>query len=188
VALTSAWLRQAFGAVGTSLLAPIVVLAAAGAVAIGGLGGLGSLGQVAGGPEVPDLGVPADAGPAAEEVELAAVDAVGALPAAGTGAGGAGAGAAAGPAPGTRPGGGAPPGDTPLGPTPPTPGAPPGGGGGSPGGTGPGTGPGAPPPTSPSPNQQITDTVRGIGEAVPDPLAPVTDEVLDTVLGPPPGR
>lgn len=51
------WSRQVARAAGASLIAPLVLLLAAGVVASGGgLGGLGSLGQIASGPSLPDTG------------------------------------------------------------------------------------------------------------------------------------
>ena len=71
--LVRTWSRQVARAAGASLIAPLVLLLAAGVVASGGgLGGLGSLGQIASGPSLPDTGVTTASSPSVESAEIAA--------------------------------------------------------------------------------------------------------------------
>lgn len=65
------WWRQVARAAGASLIAPLVLLLAAGALAsAGGLGGLGSLGQLASGPSLPDTGLPSASSSSIERAEI----------------------------------------------------------------------------------------------------------------------
>lgn len=181
------WSRQATRAVGVSLVAPVVLLLAAGAVASsGGLGGLGSLGQIAGGPDLPDTGVPAGATASLNESDIVGADtseppATGAATA-DAASGSSPAGAAPSPTPPSSPGGGGEQGGgvdvSPLpqppaavAPAPPTPVA------------------GSPPPVevqppSGGPVGDVIDDVRGIGESLPGPLGPTTGDILDLLLPP----
>jgi len=168
------WLRQALGAAGASLLAPLAILLAAGILAAGGgLGGLSELGQISSGPTLPasdlDAGVPS----------IADADIVGAdLDAAGGGG---------------QPGGGGADGFTgALGRTGPlpspladVPATPVGGGGGG----GVNEAPPAPtlesPATAPGgPAGEIVETTRGLQMVVPEPIRPVTDDLINLLLGP----
>jgi hypothetical protein len=181
-------MRRSVGATGASLAVPVGILVVAAAIVVsGGVGGVGSLGQAFSGPALPDTGTSAKAASATGNVAVTAAvpSGAGTAGAATPTGGGAGGGGLAGPTtPGTTPGPGGPP--SPGARTSP-PGAPPTGGGGN---SSPGGGGGGAPPSSPAPGpvQQIIDTTRGLGNAVPEPVAPVTDEVLDMVLGPPQGR
>jgi len=185
--LMRAWLRRSVGA---ALSIPIGILLAAGLVAAvgGGLGGLSSLSQIAAGPALPGAGTAIDSNPALADSGLAASPATGgagssaaagAPDAAGGGrlssASGGGSGAGAGAVgDGGGGGGGAPTGDG----SPPVGGDPqnPADGGGSV------TGPGASPPENPL-SGEVEDITSGLGEALPRPLAPATDGLLD-VLAP----
>jgi hypothetical protein len=182
--LAQAWLRQAIGAAGASLLVPAAIFIAAAALAAGGgLGGLSSLGQIASGPTLP---TPTET-PAGSE--LAEADIVGADLAAVSGATGAStaAGGTATPpgsaiaapvrgllaplrTPTPNVGGGSPSEPAPTGElvTPPV------GGGMAP----------AEPPTQ-GPVAELIDTTQGVGEELVGPLAPITDPILDLVLPPP---
>ena len=65
------WSRQVARAAGASLIAPLVLLLAAGVVASGGgLGGLGSLGQIASGPSLPETGLAGRPSPSIESAEI----------------------------------------------------------------------------------------------------------------------
>jgi hypothetical protein len=180
-----AWLRRSLGA---ALSIPIGIVLAAGLVAAvgGGLGGLSSLSQIAAGPALPGAGTAIDSNPALADSGLAASPATGgagssaaagAPDAAGGGrlssasGGGSGAGAVG---DGGGGGGGAPTGDG----SPPVGGDPqnPADGGGSV------TGPGASPPENPL-SGEVEDITSGLDEALPRPLAPATDGLLD-VLAP----
>ena len=178
--LPQTWLRQALGAAGVSLLAPLALIGAMVALAAGGgFSGLTDLGQLVSGPGVPDSGTSlgsqasiadTDIVGADTTVELASSDAeVDGVAVAGP----AGAGAVSSPD-GTfereaRP----PSGDT----------SPPGGGSPALGGTEPVPAP--PPPASAAPVQQLGDTARGINSELPAPIQPVTQEVIDLLLPPP---
>jgi hypothetical protein len=180
--LVRIWLRRIAGATGLSLAAPLGVLAVAAAVALGGgVGGLGSVGQAFSGPTLPDTGTTGTAAKASRNV--AVTNAVPSTPVSTAAAGGptAAGGPAAGGAPGvgTAPGTGQGPSSSPApGRQVTSPARPPSGGGSTPGAGG-GTAPVSPTPT---PVQEIRKTV---GNVLPEPVAPVTNQVLDTVLGPP---
>ena len=184
--LMRAWLRRSVGA---ALSIPIGIVLAAGLVAAvgGGLGGLSSLSQIAAGPALPGAGTAIDSNPALADSGLAASPATGVAgssaaaddpDAAGGGrlsrASGGGSGAGAGAVgDGGGGGGGAPTGD----------GSPPvGGDPQNPDGGGSVTGPGASPPENPL-SGEVEDITSGLGEALPRPLAPATDGLLD-VLAP----
>ena len=65
------WSRQVARAAGASLIAPLVLLLAAGVVASGGgLGGLDSLGQIASGPSLPDTGLATASSSSLEGAEI----------------------------------------------------------------------------------------------------------------------
>jgi len=73
--LVRTWRRQVARAAGASLIAPLALLLAAGAVASGGgLGGLGSLGQVASGPSLPDTGLAGGRSRSLEGAEIVGAD------------------------------------------------------------------------------------------------------------------
>jgi hypothetical protein len=179
------WSRQAARAAGASLIAPLVLLLAAGVVASGGgLGGLGSLGQIASGPSLPDTGLRTASSPSVGSAEIVA---------------------AAGPAARGAPRSAAPTGDlasaTPAAraaapsaapsvraelrsraeratePTPPTQRRE----GVLVGDTSP-----APPPGGPV--DELQETTQGLGESLVEPLRPVTNQLLDLLrlLVPPP--
>ena len=177
------WIRQALGAAGASVLVPVVLLVVAGVVAAGsGLGGLASLGQVGSGPTLPDPAPAAASGLGDADIvgaelgspELAS-SAAGDGTAAATGGGGT----------GTAPGG------APL-PSPLTDTVPVGGGGGGfaapegPGAVTPapvGGGQGGAPGTG-SPAEPVLGP-GGLAEDLTQPIAPVTDTVIDLLS---PGR
>jgi hypothetical protein len=180
------------GATGASLLAPAAILLAAAVIAVGtgGLSSLGSLGQVAAGPSLPETSTGAGRHPerslAQEGIVGGGVRATGSVP--GVGAIGAiAAGAAAGVPPAT---GVAPPASVPPRAerrprrrprVPPTAGRP--------------TAPAPParPPVGRRPGRltgvvgQLEETARGLGKQL-GPLAPVTENILNLLLGPPPSR
>jgi hypothetical protein len=177
------WTRQAARATGVSLLAPVVLLLAAAAVASGGaLGGFGALGQLAGGPDLPDLGTPVAASETLADAEIVGADT--SEPAVTSGAvAGDGSGSLA-----SAPGGagdGAPGADGPVavGPLPPagafdTPSAAP----QAPAAPAPPPADGLPPAADPV--EEIIDTTRGVGESLPGPLGPTTGDILDLLLPP----
>jgi hypothetical protein len=159
-------------------------MAATAAIALGG--GFGGLGQITGEPSLPDTGSPDLRARTARGVDVAAV-----LPtpvpasAAGVATGG-GAPSASAPAPSP---GGTSPGTVVPGPQ----SAPPGVVPSLPGGEAPSNGRPAPssdgsratPAPQQGPAQQVIDTTRGVGNSLPPSVAPVTNEVLNMVLGPP---
>ena len=183
--LVRTWSRQVVRAAGASLIAPLVLLLAAGVVASGGgLGGLGSLGQIASGPSLPDTGLSTASRSSIESAEIVGPD----IPRARTEPPSA---PAAGPPAGelasaTPPGVDAPSARPPVRaelrsrterstePTPttgagvllddPARGRPPGG------------------------PDDLQDATQGLGEALSEPLRPVTDQLLDLLrlLVPPP--
>ena len=174
------WLRQALGAAGASLLAPLAILLAAGILAAGGgLGGLSELGQISSGPTLPasdlDAGVPsiADADIVGADLDAAGGGGEPGVPSATGGEG----------ADGFT---GAPGGTAPL-PSPlaDVPATPVGGGGGG----GVNEAPPAPtlesPATAPGgPAGEIVETTRGLQMVVPEPIRPVTDDLINLLLGP----
>lgn len=175
-----AWLGRSVGA---TLLVPVGIVLAAGIVAAvgGGLGGLASLSQLATGTGLPDTALVVDADPALGDSGLAASPALGGTPAPGSGGAGAsteGTDAAAATEGGDS--GGTPQtpagDDVPRGPGGPEPGGPP---SPSPGRVtvcycGPEPGP---PDLVNPPN--VDEVTRGLGEALPGPLRPMTDGLLD---------
>lgn len=71
VGLVRMWTGQVARAAGASLLAPLVLLLAAGALAsVGGLGGLGSLGEISSGPTLPETGLSAAPGRALADAQI----------------------------------------------------------------------------------------------------------------------
>lgn len=161
-----------------------MLLLAAGVVASGGgLGGIGSLGQVASGPSLPDTGLAA-----APETSLGAAEIVGAeLPSPAVPVGPSGGGtaelaaasplrpvspAAVEPAPVTRT-------EPPAGPIVRRPETPL---------TDTGRSPRLPAAGQPGSNpvDDIEDTTRGLTEALPAPLQPLANRLIDLLLGPPP--
>ena len=187
--LVRTWAGQLARAAGASLIAPLVLLLAASVVASGGgLGSFGSLREIASGPSLPDVGLSAPGGSALENAEI-----VGAglsppadtsqppPPATETLA------SATPPASESAPGGApATPREAPsrepskkqFKPTePPTPGA-----GATP--TAPPSTP--PPPAVPAPVQDLLEATRGLGDTLREPLAPLTNSILDLLRIPPP--
>jgi hypothetical protein len=186
VSFVQEWRLQVTRALGVSIIAPVMLLAAAAVVAAGGLSGVGSIGQIASGPELPQtaVGGPSESDLARGEIVGADVAAAEALAGA-TGsapAGGAAAGGGVQPVGPTTPGGPVAPAvpETGVAPTPSEP-APPGGGS-----TGGGNGGGAAPGQPSGPLDPVVETGREIAGSVPGPLGPVTNDLLDTLLGPPP--
>ena len=181
------WTRQVARAAGASLIAPLVLLLAAGAVASGGgLGGIGSLSQIASGPSLPDTGlvtasdssfesaeivgaelpspaVPVTTGPAPGGGELAAASPTspGAPPTVGRG-------------PSTRT---IPPPSREFESKPPTPLT-------DTGGTPRLPAAGEPAP-GPNPIDDIEDTTRDLGGSLPEPLRPIANQLIELLLGPP---
>jgi hypothetical protein len=178
VTFAQTWLRRALEAAGASLLAPVAILLAAGVLAVGGgLGGLSELGQIASGPSLPGPDLAAG-GSAIEDADIVGAD-LSSPPAA----------VALGP--GAVPGApGAPPAAPGAGPLPSpllqVPSAP-GGGGAPPGGSGtpPVQVPGGGTPGAPLQGPAET-TVEGVRPLVPEPIQPVTEDVLNLLLGPQP--
>ncbi len=171
---------------GVSLIAPVALLVAAVVVAAGGggLGGLGSLGQISSGPTLPDLGPVANTRASLQEAERATA---GLAPATLAAPGAVDTGPAGGfaPSPGGRT---QDPGRAPAGTI--TPGT------GTPGSAPPATGRppavGVPPTSTPRPPaappadpvDEVIDTTRGLGDALPAPLKPPAGEIIDPLLGP----
>lgn len=179
------WTGQVARAAGASLLAPLVLLLAAGAVASGGgMGGFGSLGEISSGPSLPNIGLSATPGAALADADIVAADL-------------------------------APPGDVAAPPAPPTgdvasadspvSGRP--GGRRAPAGfrrevsgrtlqpqarSAPGAGeappltiPTAPPVRTPAPVQDLGEVTRDLGEAMRAPFEPLTNAILELLRGPP---
>jgi hypothetical protein len=180
VTLAQTWLRQVFGAAGASLLAPLVALVAAGAVAAGGgFGGLAELGQIGSGPELPGTST-FEEGASIADADIVGADVAASGTAAGTTAGG---GAVGGPGTGGAEGA---PGQTGL----PSPllEVPPRRGGGVDTLSGPviRLGP-APPESAPggAGEEVPAEGIRGIEPVVPEPIRPVTNGLIDLLVGPP---
>lgn len=75
VGLVRTWTIQLARAAGASLIAPLVLLLASGAVASGGgLGSVGSLREIASGPTTPDIGLAAPSGSALADAEIVGAD------------------------------------------------------------------------------------------------------------------
>ena len=75
VGLVRTWTGQVARAAGATLIAPLVLLLAAGVVASGGaLGSVGSLGEIASGPSLPDIGLASTPGSALEGAEIVGAD------------------------------------------------------------------------------------------------------------------
>lgn len=174
------WSRQVVRAAGASLIAPIVLLLAAGVMASGGgLGGLDSLGQIASGPSLPDTGLATAPRASIESADVvgtgapAPSQATSPTPSPDSLASAAPAPSAPRPAP---PAGRAPASELRSSAGRPTPGSRP-----------PGAGTGvlldrpesARPPTVPAPVEELEETTRGLGESVSEPLRPVTNQLLD---------
>ena len=173
------WSRQVARAAGASLIAPLVLLVAAGIVASGGgLGGLESLGQIASGPSLPDTGLPNASSSSIERAEIVGADVPGpsrtvrpAPPQAGVASATPTAGAsprveAAAPRPRTELGSSTePPRRSPL------------------AATGEGTLLGEPERTSPSPGDErlegLQEATRGLGETLTEPLRPLGTQLVD---------
>ena len=172
------WIRQVLGATGATLLVPVAVLIAAGVLAAGsGLGGISSLGQIGAGPTLPEPGI--DSASSLGDADIVGADLASPELAAGDGTAAAtigdipaGTGGAPLPSPLTQtgPGGG-------------------GGGGGfsAPDGPGEGIAPpggGVPPGDGgPGPGSPVDEVVGpgGLADEVTQPIAPVTDRVIDLI-------
>jgi hypothetical protein len=178
VTLAQTWLRRAIEATGASLLAPVAILLAAGVLAAGGgFGGLSELGQIASGPELPGPDL-TQGGSAIEEADIVGAD-VSTPPAVAATQPGVPAGAPGSPAAEPEVGGvPSPLIDVPSGP---------GGGGAPPAGTEtpPVQSPGAGAPAAPIP-EQVQAPAEGVRPLVPEPVQPVTEELLNLLLGPQP--
>lgn len=188
--LVRAWTRQVARAAGASLIAPLVLLLAAGVVAsAGGLGGIGSLGQIASGPPLPDTGLETASSSSFEKAEIVGAEvrpraleranpaappreALASASVPGTSAPVAGPGAPVTTVPGST--------TTPL--------------NGDGQDTNPslrdeGGGRGTPPGGRRPPRnlgEGLRETTQGLSNALPEPLRPVTNNLLDLLLGPPP--
>ena len=179
------WTSQVLRAAGASLLAPLVLLLAAGALASGGgMGGFGSLGEISSGPSLPDTGLSAAPGAALDDAQIVGADLpppadVAVPPASPRGA----------IASATRPGGGPAVADgrsrgpgrqelsgRTLGPQGPA---------SRPDNAAPPTIPNAPPPGAPGPVEDLGEVTRGLGEAMRVPLEPLTNAILELLRGPP---
>ena len=190
--LVRAWTGQLARAAGASLLAPLVLLVAAGVVAsAGGLGSFSSLGEAASGPSLPDIGLAATPGSALEGAEIVGADlspppepASPALPAPE---------ALASAAPPAADRSGSDVTVSPPEPAPPRrrgesfelrePTRPP--TGGPPAPTAPPRAPTA--PAVPPPVEELLEATRGLGDVLREPLEPLTDTLME-LLGPPPRR
>lgn len=180
------WTGQVARAAGASLLAPLVLLVAAGALATGGgMGGFGSLGDISSGPSLPDTGLSATRGAALDDAKVLAVDLAPPPDVATPPASASGALASADPPASGLPatGGGAPvtSGQDLSGragqPEPPSaPGT---------GGVAPPTIPTQPPAGKPAPAEDLGEVTRGLGEAIREPLEPLTNAILELLRGPP---
>lgn len=182
--LVRTWSRQVARAAGASLIAPLVLLLAAGVVASGGgLGGLGSLGQIASGPSLPDTGLTTASSSSVESAEIVVAAPAPAARAAPPSAPPAGELASATPA--TRAAPSAVPSvqaelrsraERATEPTPPTPRR-----------EGVLVGDTAPDPP-PDRGGGLEETTQGLGESLVEPLRPVTNQLLDLLrlLVPPP--
>ena len=190
--LVRTWTGQLARAAGASLLAPLVLLAAAGVVAsAGGVGSFSALGEAASGPSLPDIGLAATPGSALEDAEIVGADLASPPEAAAPPLAASEALASAAP-PATE-------GGDEIAISPPEAGpeprrvepfelegrpAPPGAGAPTPGAP-----PTAPPaPAAPPPVEDLLEATRGIGDALREPLRPLTDTLLELLRGPPPPR
>ena len=184
------WSRQVARAAGASLIAPLVLLLAAGVVASGGgLGGFDSLRQIASGPSLPDTGLNAPSTSSIKDAEIVGADvAPRAAPVRAD-------------APPARELASAdpPPSAPPASPTArPRPRAQLDSPSGAPGVRTPTPVPGeeallndteeTPVRPAPGPVDELQETTRGLGESLTEPLAPVGNQLLDLVrfLVPPP--
>lgn len=164
-------------------------MVAAGVVAsAGGLGGIGSLGQIASGPSLPDTGLETASSSSLEGAEIVGVDVpervapVPAAPAAGPLASAATAGRpATAPVSAERRSEAVPQGRIEPPTTTPTL--------TDPGGGSQLTPPGRNPPGGGrNPVEALQETTRGLGDSLPGPLGPITNNLIDLLLGPPPRR
>jgi hypothetical protein len=198
VELVRDWRRQALRAAGATALVPALLLTAAVLLATGtGLGGIASLGQVTGGPSLPAADPPTarETARASRASDVALAPSTAGAAAAATGRAGSGSAAGrGGTAPGRRgnrvgvpgtPVTGAPvdrrtPTVTPTTPSVTPPGSRPTTGTGTEGTTLPT--PQVPVPSAPTnPVQQVVDTTKGLGEALPAPLGPTANRVVDSL-------
>jgi len=181
VKLIGTWRRQAARAAGASLIAPLALLLAAAVVASGGgLGGIGSLSQVASGPALPDIGLESAPAVALEDGEIVEPEV-----------------AEPGVPPPAAPSTGPPASAAPTSSAPPASGGtllpgrigprprdgetfqPPATLGGEDGATVPSA------PAAPEPVDDLLEVTRGVGNSMPGPLGPLTNDVLNLLLGPP---
>ncbi|HEV2723544.1 MAG TPA: hypothetical protein VGV10_02840 [Thermoleophilaceae bacterium] len=184
--LVRTWTGQVARAAGASLLAPLVLLLAAGALAsVGGLGGLGSLDEISSGPTLPETGLSAAPGRALADAQIGRGSAAPAADVATPPASPIGATAsAAAPAPGRAADGPRPRDSDRQGLTrnrlaparPPS------------RGTGVITtpAPSTPPRAAPGPLQDLGEVTRELGEAIGAPLDPLTDAIVGLLRRPPP--
>jgi hypothetical protein len=188
VGLVRTWTGQLARAAGATLIAPIVLLLALSVVASGGgLGSVGSLREIASGPSLPDIGLASTPGAALENAEIVGaelpppaevsrppVPAPEALASATPPVRAQAPGGSTVVAPHVRAetpppqrfklkGPSKPERQIPKVPAPPTP----------------------PAPATPAPVEDIIDATRGIGEALRQPLQPLTDAILNLLNGPP---
>jgi hypothetical protein len=185
VELVRSWARWTSGALGASLVLPVVIIVVAGAIALGGggLGGLGAIGQLVQGPREPfgAIAQPLETDSLASGPATLIATTADAAPLATGGGGGAGGGTegGGGGTPGDRGGGGTPGGGEERdggggGTTPPGGG----GGGGEPGTT---TQPPAEPPP-PSALDQLGDATEPLTDQLPAPVGPLTGDAIDQVV------
>ncbi len=178
------WTGQVARAAGASLLAPLVLLLAAGALAsVGGLGGLGSLGEISSGPSLPETGLSGAPGRALEDAQIVGADVappaeVAEAPASPTGAIASAAPPTAAPAAGGRRRHSGRQAVKREGLEPEQPSSP---------GTGEVTTHTAPsaPPAAPV-ARELGEVTRELGEAIGAPLDPLTDAIVGLLWGPPP--
>ena len=187
--LVRTWTGQIARAAGASLIAPLVLLLAAGVVAAsGGLASFASLGEVASGPELPDVGLSRTPGAALQDAEIVGADLSPPADVSSPPSPGPDELASAAPPVSESPGHGStvvPPQAPPRNPRvesfelrePPSPPA---------GGDRPATEPPASPaPQAPVPVDELIDATRGLGDTLGEPLRPITDAILELLGGPP---
>jgi hypothetical protein len=182
------WSRQVARAAGASLIAPLVLLLAAGVVASGGgLGGLDSLGQIASGPSLPDTGLASQTRSSLAGAEIVGADVAAPSQAARSVPSREQLASATPPTSAPRVARSvAPRADTVAGTRPDSPdaGAPP----LTDGREGALAPEGDPAPPASDPVGDLEETTRGLGDSLSEPLGPVTNQLLDLLrlLAPPP--
>ena len=176
------WWRQVARAAGASLIAPLVLLLAAGVVASGGgLGGLDSLGQIASGPSLPETGLETESSSSIEGAEIVGAEPAGAAAGSTPGAGQAELASASPPTRAPAADATAPQAETDVssqGQAPAT--------GSPPTGTGDGTLVGKPdetrPPIAPDRVDDLQETTQGLGQTLTEPLRPVSNGLVDLLV------